>query len=532
MDLAPEDPTIALPAVRALERIYTDRGKGKDLADVLRVRVKLEDSIEIRRELFAQLGTLAEEDLKGRRPRPSSRGSPASRTTPPTTRRSPPSTGSTSGPAITGTSSRCCAPASAAADGAATRKVLMVRAAQTLGDRLADVPEAILAYRSVLDDFGADREILGALSKLYEKAEQWPDLAETLEAELGLVTEDADRIALLTKLGDVRRKRLSEVNEAIEAYRQALTLDPAHAPARAALEELLDDPEARREPAEILRPLYEADGQHAKLVRVLEIQVDHESALEGRLDVYERIVQVTEGPLGEPAKAFAYAARALREAAGDSMVTTWIARTERLTERTNGYADLVELFRNVAPDVLDEDEQVSLTLRIAEIARTKHADAALAKEYYRKALDLRTEETRALVALEELYEEAGEHELLLEILKRRAEVAPDDAAEARDPLQGGRASVTRRSRIAIARSRPTSRSSTSGSMPMPSRRSSASIRRRRAGVISLPSTSVSSATEGTSRERRAALHHALGSRAREGARRARTRLRGVRRSAP
>src|SRR4029079_8945832 len=141
-----------------------------------------------------------------------------------------------------------------------------------------DVAEAILAYRSVLDDFGADRGVLSALENLYEKAEQWPDLSETLEAELGLATADDDRITLLTKLGDVWRKRLSDVNQAIEAYRQALTLDPGNGAARTALEELLDDTEARREAAEILRPLYETSGQDAKLVRVLDIQVENESS--------------------------------------------------------------------------------------------------------------------------------------------------------------------------------------------------------------------------------------------------------------
>ena len=425
LDLAPEDPTIALPAVRALERIYTERGKSSDLADVLRVRVKLEDSTEVRRELYAQLGTIAEVDLKDDTAaiiawRSRLDDDPADdKALAALDRLYERTADHRSLVEILRARER-------GADGAESRKQLMVRAAQTLGGRLNDVPEAILAYRSVLDDFGADREILGALAALYEKAEQWPDLAETLEAELGIATETNGRTALLTKLGDVRRKRLSEVDEAIEAYRQALTLDPAAGPARAALEELLDDENARREAAEILRPLYEATGENKQLVRVLDIQVEHEQSLEGRLDVYERATDVTAGALGDPVKAFGYVAKALREAAGDPAVTAWIARAEQLTERTNRWADLASLYREVTPDVADQEQQVALTLRIAEVARTHLSDAALAKEYYRKALELEADENRALVALEELYEESSEHELLLEILKRRAEAAPDD----------------------------------------------------------------------------------------------------------
>jgi tetratricopeptide (TPR) repeat protein len=428
MDLAPDDPSIALPAVRALERMYGDRGKNKDLADVLRVQVKLEESPEVRRELYGRLGALAEDSLAD---------DPAAITAWKSRLEDDPADDKALA-ALDRLYERSgdhralvdvLRARERQADGAEARKALMVRTARTLADRIGDVPEAILAYRSVLDDFGADRDVLGALVALYEKAEQWPDLAETLEAELALATVDADRIALLTKLGDVRRKKLSEVTESIESYRQALTLDPANVPARSALEELLEQDaygDARREAAEILRPLYESSGQDAKLLRVLDIQVENESTLEIRLDLYARAVQVAEGPLGDAAKAFAYAAKALRESAGDPAVSAWVERAERLTERTASHADLVQLYRDVVTEVLDEDEQVALTLRIAELARTKLADASLAKQYFKRALELRPDEARALVALEQLHEGAAEHEPLLEILKRRAEVAPDD----------------------------------------------------------------------------------------------------------
>lgn len=438
LDLAPDDPTIALPAVRALERIYGSRGKNKELAEVLRVQVKLEESVEVRRELFARLGALSEGELQDDTSAIAAwkarlEDDPGDEKALAALDRLYERSGEhRSLVEVLRVRER-------QAEGADARKALMIRGAHTLADRIGDVPEAIAAYRSVLDDFGADQEVLAALEKLYEKAEQWPDLAETLEAELGLATADAERITLFTKLGDVRRKRLSETESAIDAYRQALTLDPSIAPdrapdrgaagARAALEELLGDPEARREASEILRPLYEASGEDAKLVRVLDIQIEHESSLEGRLDLYARAMNVTEGSLADPAAAFTIAARALREAAGDAAVTVWVEHAERLTTKTNGHADLVALFRDVTPDVVDEDQQVALTLRIAEIARTKLSDAALAKEYYKKALELRAEETRALVALEELYEEAAEHEALLDILKRRAEIAADDAAK-------------------------------------------------------------------------------------------------------
>ena len=514
MDLAPDDPTIALPAVRALERIYVARGKNRDLADVLLVQVKLEEAVPVRRELYARLGALLEDDLKDDAAAISAWKSrleddPADEK----------ALAALDRLYERGGDHRALVDVlrvrERQADGGEARKALMIRTAQALGDRLADVPEAILAYRSVLDDFGADRAVLGALVKLYEKAEQWPDLAETLEAELGLLETtdaEADRIALLTKLGDVRRKRLVEIDSAIDAYRQALTLDPANVAARSALEELLDQDTqvaARREAAEILRPLYEAAGHDAKLVRVLDIQVESESDLETRLGLYARAVQVTEGPLAEPAKAFGYAAKALRESAGDPAVTTWIAHAERLTERTGAYADLVQLYRDVVPDVLDEEQQVALTLRIAEVARTNLADAALAKQYYKRVLELRADDARALLALEQLHEEGGEHEPLLEVLKRRAEVAPDDAAKRVIFYKEARIcdeALQDRDRAVSAYEQILELGMDAPAVTALERLYTASS--RWGDLVSLHERELSA--EGTTRERRAALRHALG----------------------
>jgi golgin subfamily B member 1 len=424
LELAPEDPSIALPAVRALERIYAVSGKNRELLQVLRAQVKLEEHADARRELLGRIGDLAETLL--------SDDAAAIAAWKERLEDDPADT-----KALTALD-RLYARAGdhrnlvevlrtreRNADDADQRKVLMGRAAKTL-ETLGETDEAILAYRAVLDDFGADREIYGSLGALYEKAERWRDLAETLEADLALTNEPTDRIGLLTRLGDVRRKRLGEVPEAIEAYRQALTIEPSTDAARIALEDLLGDENARGEAAEILRPLYESTDTNDKLLRVLDIQIELEGGLDARLELLARAASVAEGPLDDPAKALVYTSRGLREAAGEPVVEEWISRTERLSERTSGWADLVALYRSVASDIVDEDKQVAVHLRIAELARTKLSDAELAKQSYRRALELRPEETRALEALESLHEEAGEQEPLIEILKRRADIAPSD----------------------------------------------------------------------------------------------------------
>ena len=425
LDLAPEDPQVALPAVRALERIYIARGKNRELADVLRVQVRLEEAPQIRRDLLGRLGSLCEQVLSDDMAaivayKARLEDDPADEVALEALDRLYERT----------KDDRALVEILRAreqkASGADTRKTLMVRAAQTLAERLKDVPEAIVAYRAVLDDFGADRSVIAALAKLYEEAEQWPDLADILEAELGLVTEPSERIVPFFRLGEVRRKRLGEKLDALEAYRQTLTIEPTHEGARGALEELLDDDGVKSEAADILRPLYEASSVDAKLVRVLDIQIEKEEELTERLALIARAADVTEQALVDYARSFGYASRGLREAAEDPALPTWVERVERLVQKTGAFADLVQLYRVVLDSVTDEEQKLSLTLRTADLARTELKDAALAKQYYRAALDVRGDETRALLALEELYEESAEHEQLIEILKRRAEVAETD----------------------------------------------------------------------------------------------------------
>ena len=52
---------------------------------------------------------------------------------------------------------------------------------------------------------------------------------------------------------------------------------------------------------------------------------------------------MAEGALSDAARAFAYAVRGVREAAGEPEITAWIERAERLAVATDRYDELVEL---------------------------------------------------------------------------------------------------------------------------------------------------------------------------------------------
>ena len=64
-------------------------------------------------------------------------------------------------------------------------------------------------------------------------------------------------------------------------------------------------------------------------------------------------------------------------------------------------------------------------VKIADLARHQLADRDLARQYYKKALELRAEDKQALAALESLYEESGDARNLLEIIAYEARTDDD-----------------------------------------------------------------------------------------------------------
>ena len=159
---------------------------------------------------------------------------------------------------------------------------------------------------------------------------------------------------------------------------------------------------------------------------MLEIEVETSDDPTSRLATLETARKTAEGPLGDPKRAFGYALRGLEAAAGEANVAEWIDRVERLAEATGDWAAAARLYGKVVSDVLDEDVQQRLRLRIGELGRTKLGDKELAIAEYKKALEARADDRRALVALEELYEQNEDAPNLLEILKQRVEHAQND----------------------------------------------------------------------------------------------------------
>lgn len=420
----PDDATISVPAARALARIQAEGGRHEALAESLEVEVKLEESADTRKGIYERLGDLYETVLQ----------SPAKAIEAWRRRLADDDTDEKALVALERLYEKegrfrdlvdVLRRREETAQNGDERKRAMSKAAEVLAGPLDDVPQATSAYRAVLDAFGADRAAHAALATLYEKAERYQDLAEIIDVDLAVADETGERVKLYNKLGDVRRLHLGELEGAIDAYRLALELDASDPSARAALEAMLEG-EAKSGAAELLHPLYEADGAAQKLLRVLEIEAEVADSPAERIEKLEKALATAEGSLNDPAAAYDYARRAVKEAASDESIGRQMETLERLTAATDRFAETCDLYREVSSEVIDGDVQLSMLLRVGDIAKTRLEKSDLAIEYYKKALEARPDEKKAMLALEELYQRREDHQALLDVLRKRAEVADND----------------------------------------------------------------------------------------------------------
>ncbi len=427
VELDPIDASTALPAAQQLERIYVGGGQHKQLAEVLHIQEKLEDSDDRRRRLRLRLGELCRDvlgDIQGAIA--SYRSCVVDK-----------ADDDVALEALDGLYERTEAWTDLAsvleqrqslATSEGERRALGIRRAQLVAERLNDLDMAVHVWQRLMQELGPDRQSLTALEGLHQRQKAWPELADTLESHLEVVGEGPEQLELLAQLGDVRRVHLSNSTAALDAYRRALAIDSKNAATRAALESMLDETDlpARKEAAIVLYPVFEAEKDSARLVRVLDILIETTDDPVDRLAWLEKASRVAEVDLNDAARAFSYVVRGTREAVGHSDIGDWLSHLRKLATAAGKEAAQVKLLREIVGEIFDGETQLAVTLEVASMAQNALGDSELAREYYEKALEQHPDNRQALIALEAIHERSGNIRSLLDVTARRVESAIDD----------------------------------------------------------------------------------------------------------
>ena len=299
--------------------------------------------------------------------------------------------------------------------------------------RIGDEERSIIAYGKVLDgpdgDVETERVALLALDRLLSKAGRPRDLAEVLRKRADAADDAGERVTLLHRLGALYARELVDLDNAFEAFRDALEVDPVHAGSRGGLEALLLSQPHREAALDVLEPLFERDGDAQKQNQLAEIRLETLDDREERGALLERIAERAENPLRDPRAAFSAMSRAL----------TLDPAAERLADESQRLATLMgqpdqvaALFEKLVADRADlsPDARRSLSLKAGTIWEAA-GSAERAEARYQQLLVDDREDADALEALERLYRVRGDAGRLADILTRRASIEADvDAKKA------------------------------------------------------------------------------------------------------
>ncbi len=290
--------------------------------------------------------------------------------------------------------------------------------------------DAVTSYKRVLELDPASSTALSALDALFTRQRMWSDLAENLEAQLSLATDDDAQIALMLRLASLRETEMSQVEQAIDGYRTVLERDVSNAQALGALERLGTQPAYELVIADLLEPLYRQIGDYTKLIAAHEVQVRRADDAQRRVELLHQISQLHEDAASDHGSAFLTLARALKADPANELTQTQIDRLARATGR---FADLATVYQDLGAEQEDAELASSLTMMSARVYEADLGDVDTAIALYRKVLELDTRNLAAAESLERLFKQTDRYQDLSQILQRKADIL-DEPADKKEAL--------------------------------------------------------------------------------------------------
>ncbi|HYP90983.1 MAG TPA: tetratricopeptide repeat protein, partial [Polyangiaceae bacterium] len=215
---------------------------------------------------------------------------------------------------------------------------------------------------------------------------------------------------------------MGQTEAAIEGYRQVLDREPNNQTALGALERLAADSAHSLAIAEILEPLYRAQGDYQKLIGVHEVQVARADSPERKVELLHQIAQLHEDAAGDLNASFETMARAL---SADPTSEGTQEGLDRLARATGRFQDLARVFEQLAAQQRDPEVGSKLYSSAARVFELEVRDVDRAIELYRKVLSIDPTNLAAAESLQGLFQSAQRYGDMSLILQRKAEILED-----------------------------------------------------------------------------------------------------------
>ena len=302
------------------------------------------------------------------------------------------------------------------------RMQILFRIASIHEELLHSPDDAVSTYNEILGHAADNPRALRALDRLYVQGSQWQDLGDNLVRQLSLAERGDERVALLTRLAELRETQLGETAAAIETYRQVLELDPHSDAAQAALERLINQPEHELAIAQVLEPIYRATANWSRQIGVYEIMARHAFDPQRKIELYHAVAELYEIGGDDLAAAFGTYARAFRE---EPRSEATAAHLERLSRVLGSWRDLVALYDGVIRELADDELKVALLTRLAQLHELELGDDRAAVATYEAILRVSPGHIDAVSAIQTIHERESDYPALVAALVRKSEILVD-----------------------------------------------------------------------------------------------------------
>lgn len=286
---------------------------------------------------------------------------------------------------------------------------LLHRAGEVRALHLNDESTAIARFKRVLqlqDDY---TPALTSLARLYHSMGRSQDLLLVYEAELRSVTDEAQRVELLYKMGELCDKQLGQVDAAISHYRRAIAIDPSHGPTLRALQRKLRE-----------------RGDFKGLVGALQNELVGSATAQAKARTCYRLGEVYEVHVHDRERAAAAYAQALEFVAEYRPAVDALSRVK--TELAK-WSELATDLEGEAKRVGEPRLAIEALLRAGQIWSERLGNGPRAIVAHEAVLSIEPDNLAALLALEPLYRKACAWEKLAQTYGAQAKRVEGSAAK-------------------------------------------------------------------------------------------------------
>lgn len=296
---------------------------------------------------------------------------------------------------------------------------LYLRLGQTYEERLAQLDDAIRAFRRIFDELETvNEQAIGALERIYTSKGAWTNLKVVLDRELENAMGDSQEADIRSKIAHLLADRLNDVQGAVETWKRVLDLRG-------------EDPEALG----ALSNLYERVGQWAELCDVLERHYDIATDDASRVAVLLRRAKLFHEQLGRDDSALEDYNRVLDIDYANLEALYAIAAIWRNRNDPQEIVGALHQTVDRAREVLPAENLVALFRELGTTYQHVLGQAYDAIESWRKLLDVDPRDFEAMAALENLLRAEERWVEVIDVKMGRASAYETPADKVREYLE-------------------------------------------------------------------------------------------------